>query len=66
VDARFKLVLLASIFALALVGCGEKVEPETQASRTEAAAAGSAWSKEQIDAFKRAHDNARSGRDGGK
>ena len=64
VGTRMKLTLLVSVLTLAVVGCGEKVEPETQASKTEAASAGSGWSKEQIDAFKQAHINARSGKEG--
>lgn len=49
--------------AVSMWGCGEKQEPETQASKQAAQQAGSGWTKEQLEAFNKAHENARSGND---
>ncbi len=55
-------ILLAAT-TLTLWGCGEKDEPEPQTSKTAAQQAGAGWSKDQVEAFKKAHDEARSGQD---
>lgn len=55
--------VVASLLACVLWGCGEKSEPEPQRSKDAAQQAGAGWSKEQVEAFKKAHDEARAGQD---
>lgn len=59
-----RLVLVGVILAATIIGCGSEPAPAPSATEQEAIKnSTSAWNKESLDAFNKAHERAKSGAD---